>query len=476
MPKKLKKPVRLSEKTIAAVRRRQGQKGRLIDDKEDHVLVTFKTANTVPQKMVHDRWVDNPASADIFGVDTTTSQKIDEPERRRRKKEKGRRPAKPAKPARPGKRGPGPRSTQPPVEEDGTWPGYIIMGGKAADRAKIDASIKRNFSKSELSKTRGLVIDIGSNLRGGLAGVYLDSGWPNRTVANQKMRNIEGARHFMRVDKKYTDGDVITHEMIHHLRAQRMRAAKTGNKDITKREKGMWRDHDFEEATTDAETLARHNLYEDTPDGVEDSGYVFKGRDGKPRIRRPSPAGYYHTIGKTRDKKVLKNSSIPPGLHDASSDLMVDHDRAIITLPGSLSTKRKAAGITKLPGSKGREFKKEEPLEKLRSSGKKGKDLQVKMNKNFGDTFMGNSVMGKKAKSIAGSIENLDQYFAAVDKDGQVISRTHYRSPKLKSANKFAIEDLKRSTPPGGRVVKFNDGVSQSLWKNTNTGSKKLEY
>ena len=123
MPKKLKKPVRLSEKTIAAVRRRQGQKGRLIDDKEDHELVTFKTANTVPQKMVHDRWVDNPASADIFGVDTTTSQKIDEPERRRRKKEKGRRPAKPAKPARPGKRGPGPRSTQTPVEEDGTWPG-----------------------------------------------------------------------------------------------------------------------------------------------------------------------------------------------------------------------------------------------------------------------------------------------------------------------------------------------------------------
>ena len=159
---------------------------------------------------------------------------------------------------------------------------------------------------------------------------------------------------------------------------------------------------------------------------------------------------------------------------------MVDHDRAIITLPGSLSTKRKAAGITKLPGSKGREFKKEEPLEKLRSSGKKGKDLQVKMNKNFGDTFMGNSVMGKKAKSIAGSIENLDQYFAAVDKDGQVISRTHYRSPKLKSANKFAIEDLKRSTPPGGRVIKTNDGVQlfipESLWKNTNTGSKKLEY
>jgi hypothetical protein len=168
----------------------------------------------------------------------------------------------------------------------------------------------------------------------------------------------------MKIGRQYVVGDVITHEMVHHIRAQRMRDDAPKN-DLTRRvDKRLFMDHDREESSTDLESISRHNPYEN-PDqpGV---------------ITRPSPAGYYQFIveGSTRRK---------PSYDFAAIDKAELQDRAIITLGPNRSTAIAAA---------------DSKDKKLLTSGKRGNDLRKRLNTRYSQTNMGKSKMGKSTISI----------------------------------------------------------------------------
>jgi len=459
---------------IRSVRRKQGSTARKIDDAEAHIVQAPYEATTERERDIHKLWTNDPGAADIVGIDAPKAIKVDRKREAERKKageidppipprppdRPKVKPAKkkaiaPDKPAPPKAKDPFRR--YPPLKtkpdkwgEDGYFDGYIIQGGNAGQRAVIHATIQDNFSKEELKNTRGLVIDIGSRLRGNLAGVYLDrhSGYRTNRAVTKKMMNVRGARHYMRIDKDYLQGDVITHEMAHHIRAQRLRKGDTGDKDLTKRQaQDLFFDHDREEATTDLETIARHNNYESTSPFAKDS-------KGNRRIERPSPAGYYYRV----------NSENP---RQAETE-----DRAIVTLGGSIAARKKAAGGTYTKANGMKDIR--EPDERLRTSGMQGKRLRKAINKNFDETNMGKSKMGRSARKLSGKIENLDQYFAAVDDDGNVVTRAHIRSPKLKNRDRAAKDLLAKTSPPGSRIVKYNDGKPTTIGKVPGASRKRL--
>ena len=112
------------------------------------------------------------------------------------------------------------------------------------------------------------MIDVGSKLRGNVAGLYVDSkGYRTNAAMTKKMAAVEGSLVFMRVDKNYLIGDVITHEFTHHVRANRLRAdqkaGRDSNADVTSRQaKMLFKDGDREESATDLETVPRHNNFD----------------------------------------------------------------------------------------------------------------------------------------------------------------------------------------------------------------------
>jgi hypothetical protein len=473
--RKLPFPTQIPKGLILQTRKRQGRKARAIDDKEAHVIQAPFVATTERERDIHKLWATDPGEADILGIDAPEAIKVD-PKREAERKKAGEidppiPPARPrVKPAKKKATAPtepkaGPKAKDPfrrypdlktkpgKLGKDGLFDGYIITGGNASQRAVIHAAIQDNYSKEELKDTRGLVIDIGSKLRGNLAGVYLDrhGGFRTNRAVTKKMMNVPGARHYMRIDKDYLQGDVITHEMAHHMRAQRLRKGDTGDKDLTKRQaEQLFFDHDREEATTDLETLARHNKYESSSPYAKDA-------KGNRRIERPSPAGYYYRVsrGSGMDTRQVENQ-----------------DRAIVTLPGSLEARKKAAGGNYKKKNGFTDYR--DPDERLRTSGLQGKRLRKAINKNFDDTNMGNSKMGRSARKISGKIENLDQYFAAVDDDGNVVARAHIRSPKLKNKDRAGAELLKSTAPAGSKIVKYNDGKPTTLGRVPTGGRKRL--
>jgi len=458
---------------VKAVRQQQGKRANLIDDKEAHLVDGPLIARTEREREIHRQWVKDPGEADIQGIDSPMAVEIDRKREAERKKagetdppiappKPKKRPVRKAKTADPftpppsapptAKKDPFRRLPDLPqkpgkIGKDGTWAGYIITGGNVGQRAVIHEKIQENFTKAELANTRGLVIDIGSKLRGNLAGVYLDrpNYRPNR-AATKKMMSVPGARHFMRIDKNFLQGDVITHEMIHHIRAQRLRDGKTGDQDITKRQsKDLYFDHDREEATTDLESISRHNDFESS------SPMAVVMKNGKPtrRIERPSPAGYYFKI----------NSAA--GVTAKEAELL---DRATITIDKGTPAQRKSLA------NAGNQL---EPSEELRSSGLKGKKLRKRINERFDDTLMGQSKMGKSTRRITGKIENLDQYFAAVKDDGQVVGRLHIRSPKL-TDGKATAKNLLGDSTGTGKIVSYNDGKPTTIGRFSNSPKGKF--
>ena len=174
-----------------------------------------------------------------------------------------------------------------------------------------------------------------------------------------------------------------------------------------------------------------------------------KNTKGERRIERPLPTGYYQTLN-LKDKNGER----------ISTTQLENEDRAILTLDGPLTTrKRKAGGVVKKPNGF---LTITEPDEKLRGSGLKGVKLRKRLNNRFTDTNIGNSKMGRTTRGIVGKAENLDQYFAAIDDTGKVKNRVQVRDVEQRNQDAIAVA-LLRSTPGAGEIVKFNDGKPTTL-------------
>ncbi len=431
--KQVSQTSRLSDAQIEQVRLRQGEHGIAIDDHIAHSRIAPNPALTIDQARTHDAWVQDPADADIIGVDT-----IKPDIRGKERKERGEKPPPldPKDPKKPAKKRP--KAVDHPGGGPDAGPafkGYEIVGGSPAERAHLDKTIKSNFTKGELEDTRGLVIEIGSGklARSGAAGFYLDAAAAalragRGSVISKKAAAVPGIRHYLKIGKPYVQGDVITHEITHHIRAQRLRKGGAPEGDITTRQaRDLYLDRDREEATTDLETIARHNKFENPATKV---------------IERPSPAGYYQRLVPRRAA-----GSGEPNWGDRISALELQ-DRAVITLDGKENVKLGLAAAKS---------------ETLRTSGKQGVELRKRINRSFQKTNMGRSKMGRTASGITGKTENLDQYFASIDDAGNVIARAHIRSHKMISQDKTVISALRQVSQGAGKIVKFNDGKATTI-------------
>jgi hypothetical protein len=466
-PVLLSKPQTLTDEQIARARNRQGEKAQKVDDAEAHVIRTTRVAKTERAARIHEMWKRDPGDADIVGVDVPLDQKIDVKRREERRKA-GEYPPPPAKPGKPvtKKESGGVEKRKAKFKESlkpgEKFKGYKIIGGTPAERQVIDQTIKANWSKGERDQIAGLVIQIGSGSGAGkgAAGVYLDdarfakanvlSGGRNKVVT-KKAAQIEGAHHFIKIGKRYVHGSTITHELAHHIRAQRYRAGAP-KEDLSARYSGVdlgriFFDHDREESGTDLETIARHNKWESNSPYAKDS-------KGNRRIERPDPTGYYQFIKKPE--------------HRTTQDLE-NEDRAIMTLEGTLANRKKrAGGVTE---KKNGFLTQSDPDEKLRTSGIQGKKLRSRINKRWSETNIGNSRLGKG--KITGKAEHLDQYFATLDKDGNVTNKVHIRSARLKKGDKEAISLLK-GDPRTARIVKYNDGKPRTIARPPKSSRKRL--
>jgi hypothetical protein len=453
-PNKLKAESPLSLTAIVDARERQGETGQVIDDENAHVITGPWVAKNQREQAIHRIWVADPGDADIEGIDTPKSESKPDIREKFRREKKARKP----KPARPKDARPKDARMLDGEDEDGKplkptpskkpttgKVGYMIIGGTKLDRKILDDTIRQNFSKSELAKTKNLVIEVAKGRGaggGGAAGIYMDAAagvWKGKFKPSAQARKLNpDLQHYMKIGRQYVVGDVITHEMVHHIRAQRMRDDAPKN-DLTRRvDKRLFMDHDREESSTDLESISRHNPYEN-PDqpGV---------------ITRPSPAGYYQFIveGSTRRK---------PSYDFAAIDKAELQDRAIITLGPNRSTAIAAA---------------DSKDKKLLTSGKRGNDLRKRLNTRYSQTNMGKSKMGKStiADGVGGKAENLDQYFATVDNSGKKISRLHIRSIKMKNKDSLAVNLLGSGKAKTAKIVKYDDGKPTTLKGFTKTKTK----
>ncbi len=460
-PVLLRKPQTLTDEQIARARNRQGEKAQKVDDAEAHVIRTTRVAKTERAARIHEMWKRDPGDADIVGVDVPLDQKIDVKRREERSKA-GEFPPPPVKPAKPTKKRAGAGKKKgtitEPLKPGEKFKGWKIIGGTSSQRKLIDQQIKENWSKGERDQIAGLVIQIGtgSGVSKSAAGVYLDdarfakarvlSGYKDKAVS-KKAAQIEGAHHFIKVGKDYVQGTTVTHEVAHHIRAQRLRAGAPTDDLSARKQRDLFFDHDREEVGTELETLARHNKWESNSPYAKDS-------NGVRRIERPDPSGYYHA------------TSIPP---KHSVRQIENQDRAIMTFDGSLENRKKRGGVT-VQNPDGT-YKRTAPDEKLRTSGIKGRKLRTRINKRWNETHLGKSHMGKG--KITGKAEHLDQYFATLDKDGNVTNKVHIRSAGLKKGDKEAISLLK-GDPRTARIVKYNDGKPRTIARPPKSSRKRL--
>ena len=438
----------LSIQKIADVRANQGETAQKIDDAEAHVVTGPWVARTEREKEIHRIWSRDPGDADIAGIDG--------PEIRPDVRDTGRPPG--PKPPTPGPKPPTPGPKPPTPGPKPPTPGpapklskdYEIIGGTKTQRAYLRNTITNNFSKSELAlMSEGLVIEIGTGrlATSGAAGFYITEVQPGSSLGpredgrprylmwhgkvSKKAQKISGMTSYIKLGNGFAGGDVITHEMIHHLRVRRLGAKPlAGSKDLTRAESTSWsrmNDSDREEATTDLESISRHNKWEKYLGGA---------------IERPSPAGYYQLV-------VPKEKGYDTYWADRITAAELE-DRAIVTLPGTLSSRKFSSG----EGIR-------TPSEKLRTSGLQGDKLRENINANYSETRMSKSKMGKTAGLISGQIENVDQYYATVGADGKVQSRMHVRSARRLNKDQLAKRIL--GGTPGKTVVKFNDKKPKAL-------------
>lgn len=239
--------------------------------------------------------------------------------------------------------------------------------------------------------------------------IRVSSGDLARAGAAGLHMSLGGGRAQVILGKKFVTDDVITHELIHHLH----------DVDITR--KGFFRgsgtDRDVEEIGTEVETIARYNPFE-RPDGAvgpaTGAGYA--------RFSRAARAG-------TKTAEEVQTG-----------------DRKVLTLrPGLTVAERRA-----------------EPAEAVRRSGKRGKRLLSRIEKDFGETDLATA-------KVHGRAEVIDTYYGLRNVRGQTVAKLQVYKPQpqaRKDPDDFAKERLAPLAPDaGGQIVQYHDGRAQAIAK-----------
>lgn len=410
----------LDMRNVAAARQRQGSRGRKLDDKQRNRNIAPFIAKDRLDRQIQLAWLRDPGDADIIGIDTVS------------KARPGRRPPAPRPPE--SGRPPEPPASMPPAADafKGDVP-YTIIGGDASKRKSLDQVIRNNFSAREIAQMDGVVIELGRGGAGrGVAGYYVykaDS--PAATkVVSAKARKLD-ARHYIKIGRGHHSDDVVTHELIHHLRARRLERGGVASQVTQRAAPGPFGDNDLEEAATDLESVSRHN--------------PFSREDGK--LGRPGLVGYYNAVVNTR--------GLPFDQARDKVDTAQLEDRAIITL-----SPRHTAGTVKKAKDKAAERD-----EDLRGSGLQNQKVVDRIEARFVDTNiarMGGAT--KAAGRISGAAENVDQYFAIVNSDGTAQSRIHYRTDRSREdLTDDATEAIGGELQPGQALVEMHDGKARRL-------------
>lgn len=409
----------LNLSNVAATRQRQTSRGRKLDDKRPNKNTGPFIVRTKLDEQIQRIWLADPGNADIIGIDTVSDVKIDRPEPRR---PRAQRPA------------PTPiEDSPPPPATAAAFKGkvaYQIIGGDRFARARVDQTIRNNFSAAEIRDMRGLVIEIarGSDaMKGGVAGYYVNdpSAAAVAPIIGRKALALS-PDYYIRIGRSHTGNDVITHEVVHHIRAKRLERGQVASQVTQRASAGPFGDKDLEEAATDLESVSRHNPFQDAAGN----------------IRRPGLVGYYGAL-------VRKSGSVGGQLEEIAQ--LELEDRAIITLGTKRHNDKTIAAAKQAATNRD---------ERLRNSGLQNRKVIDRIEQRFVDTNIANfGGSGAKIKDrIRGRAENIDQYFAIVSADGTAKARVHFRTDKRREdLTDEAREDL-GAIRAGQALVEMRDG------------------
>jgi hypothetical protein len=334
-----------------------------------------------------------------------------------------------------------------------------IIATKKERDAIIDI-LNKNFTNAERAKMRGVVIEVKTSAGKGVAGYYqkdATKGYDHIVIGKNWIFRTPDREGPHKGDPIYDD--VVTHEVIHFLRA-RDHATRKG---LTHRTKDalFGDDSDLEETFTDGETMARVGR-----------GHLDIGTGYYSRVKKYPPGVRTAEQAMTYDKQLLMGEHAK-GAAEGEPKARLDsaglrEDLRAMVNGVDLFAKHKAKGgdkpelarILRAMGYKGRDLK---ALEKNRAKlhkrilgGKKGRHAIKAIDRNYPNLAIAHA-------QIKGKQEAIDTYWAHKQATGTTY--THIYSPKANADKKDSVEIARGGAP--GDLIEFQDGKKVRVPKTT---------
>lgn len=238
--------------------------------------------------------------------------------------------------------------------------------------------------------------------------------------------------HYIRMGSGYLEGDIITHELVHHHRMSRSADRQSGH---VRRYTG--KDKDREESSTELEATARHDPWIQGPRAIDPG-----------KLGNWDMASYYVDIARKKHPgDYLKAARLQQGLNN--------QDRSII-LQGTHNRRLSKTEINKALDQV------ETNPDKYINAGIRDPKIGKRIDTRYDQTAI--KVFGGK---IDGAQERIDRYYAALDKSGKPKTKLHIRAAG-EGRNKEVAKTVLSQVPGSGTMVEYNDGKPTKIGKYEN--------
>tara|TARA_R110002124_G_scaffold279006_1_gene451288 strand:+ start:1145 stop:2731 length:1587 start_codon:yes stop_codon:yes gene_type:complete len=245
----------------------------------------------------------------------------------------------------------------------------------------------------------------------------------------KSQRRPSTKHHYIRMGSGYLDGDIITHELVHHVRMGRSADRQSGH---IKRYTG--KDKDSEESSTELETTARHDPWIQGPKAIDPD-----------KLGNWDMASYYRRISEKKHPYDYSQAArLQQGLNN--------QDRSII-LQGAHNRRLSNAEVNKALDQV------QKNPDKYINAGIRDPKISKRIDNRYDQT-----VIKEMGKNIKGADERIDRYYAALDKSGKAKTKLHIRAAG-QGRNKEAAKTVLSKVPGSGTIVEYNDGKAKTIGK-----------